>query len=107
MATGGTLPIKRVQTVSLYNTTGVIERDKNIYYSPLMSASAGLICNRWLTLFKQQCSSPTDYTDISISSWSPEDRQLKVKGNVDDFRLITEYGLALNYLILTRDVYKT
>ena len=105
MAQGGTLPIKREQTVSLYNTTGVIERDKNIYFSPFITHFEGKIKGMWLAKFKLECPSPTDYTDISISQWSPEDRTLKVRGNVDDFRLVTEHGLALNYLILTRKVY--
>ena len=108
MATGGTLPIKRTQTISLYNTTGIIEKEKNIYYSPFIKASATKkIRESWLDLFKVQCTSPTDYTNITISSWSPEDRRLVVRGNVDDFRLVTEYGLALNYLILTRNIYHT
>ena len=31
MATGGTIPSSKTQTVTFFNTTGVIEKDKNIY----------------------------------------------------------------------------
>ena len=31
MATGGTIPTNRTQSVTFYNTTGIIEREKNIY----------------------------------------------------------------------------
>ena len=108
MAEGGTLPLKTEQTVSFYNTTGLIEKDKNIYFSPKLRRPTNtplLVKDGWLKTFKSECPSPTDYTDISISSWSPQDRNLKVRGNIDDFRLVSEFGTALNYMILTRDVY--
>lgn len=111
MATGGTIPSNRTQKVTFYNTTGVIERDKNIYYAPRFSKLVGLTANTevreaYLSGFTGVCSSSSDYSEIEISGWSPQDRTLVVKGNIDDFRLVTDEGLCLNYFILQRNVTK-
>lgn len=105
MGTGGTLPTTITQTVTLYNTTGLIEKEKSIYFCPFLSTnSAKKVCEDWLTAFNTAVSydSTSGYSNIQISQWSPKDRVLKVKGNIDDFRLVTNYGKCLNYLILTR-----
>ena len=111
MATGGTIPSNRTQSVTFYNTTGVIEREKNIYYAPRLSktsATAGQeLRTAWLNAFTVLCPPSSDYTAISISTWSPQDRVLRVKGNIDDFRLVTDEGACLNYFIITRSISKT
>lgn len=111
MATGGTIPSNRTQSVTFYNTTGVIEREKNVYYVPRFSktgATAGQqVRTAWLNAFGSVCPPSSDYTAINISTWSPEDRTLRVKGNIDDFRLVTDEGECLNYFIITRSVSKT
>ena len=110
MATGGTIPSKRQQTVTFYNTTGIIERNKNIYLAPRFSkhnVSAGTkVCSAYLAILNVVCPPSSQYTSIEVSGWSPQDRNLRVKGNIDDFRLVTEEGDCLNYFILTRTVTK-
>ena len=111
MATGGTIPSNRTQSVTFYNTTGVIEREKNVYYVPRFSktgATAGQqVRTAWLNAFGSVCPPSSDYTAINISTWLPQDRTLRVKGNIDDFRLVTDEGECLNYFIITRSVSKT
>lgn len=106
MGTGGIIPTTINQSVTLYNTTGVIEREKGIYFCPFIHRSeTGTVKDSWLTKFTNALPSVSnDYKDISISVWNPKDRTLLVKGNADDFRLKTEEGLCLNYLILKRTV---
>lgn len=109
MATGGTIPQDRKQYVTFYNTTGIIEKDKNIYFVPRFSktATAGnLVISEWRNAFNSVCPPASNYTDIEISSWSPQDRTLRVQGNIDDFRIITSEGNCLNYLIIRRRVKK-
>ena len=91
MGTGGTLPSSIVQQVSLFNTTGLIEKDKGIYFCPFLSKTAKTISTLWLIAFNTVVSSTTtnDYKDITISNWSPRDRSLVIKGVPDDFRCIT------------------
>lgn len=112
MATGGTIPSNRQQYVTFYNTTGVVEKDKNIYLAPRFSKENPAIAGgsevrlAYLRVFNRVCPPSSNYTAIEISSWSPQDRTLKVRGNVDDFRLVTEEGDCLNYFIITRTVTK-
>ena len=109
MGTGGTLPTNITQTVTLYNTTGVIEKDKGIYFCPFILASTNqTVKEAWLSAFNTEVglSNLSPYKDMVISQWSPKDRELKVKGNVDDFRAVTEEGESFNYLIVTRTVIK-
>ena len=111
MATGGTIPSNRQQTVTFYNTTGIIDKEKNIYLAPRFSKVTGLVAgtevrSAFLSVFNGVCPPSSQYTGIEISGWSPEDRTLKVKGNIDDFRLVTEEGVCLNYFIVSRTVTK-
>ena len=110
MAQGGTIPTNRTQTVTFYNTTGLIEREKGIYLSPRLKGVPSYIGKEvravYLGVLNAQAVKDADYTDISISSWSPQDRTLTVRGNIDDFRLVTDEGDCLNYLIVTRTVTK-
>ena len=112
MATGGTIPTKIEQSVSFYNTTSIIEQSKNMYYVPRFSKLAGLtagtkVCSAWLSAFEGVCPPSSNYKDINIATWNPKDRSLVVKGNIDDFRVVTEVGACLNYFIITRKVYSS
>lgn len=100
-----------VQTYSLFNVAGLIDKDKNIYYVPqpeLLYESRGdfdeVVADSYYTLFKSVCPPSSSYTDKSISDWSPEDRRLVVEGTIDNFRLSRGGGLALNYCIVYRYV---
>ena len=108
MGNGGIIPTSKTQTVTFFNTTGLIERGKNMYFAPRLSktlATAGQkLSIAYLNEFKRVCPPFSDYSDMDISGWSPEDRTLVINGNIDDFRLITEVGNCLNYLIITRQV---
>lgn len=111
MATGGTIPTNRTQTVTFFNTTGIVDRDKNIYFAPRFSKYAQMssgkdVRSAYLGIFKTVCPPSSAYADIQISGWSPQDRTLKVRGNIDDFRLVTEEGECLNYFILSRTITK-
>ena len=110
MATGGTIPTSKTQTVTFFNTTGVIEKDKNIYLAPRFKKIAGSLGKQvrvaFLDKLKADCPPSSAYTDIAISGWSPQDRTLVVKGNIEDFRLVTEEGACLNYFVVTRSVTK-
>ena len=111
MATGGTIPSNRTQTVSFYNTTAVVEKDKNIYYVPRFSktgATAGQqVRTAYLNAFEVVCPPSSAYSNITVSQWSPQDRTLRVKGNIDDFRAVTDEGECLNYFIISRTIEKT
>ena len=106
MATGGTIPTNREQSIIFYNTTGVIEKDKNMYFCPRFSQAGGTVKSKYLDKFNVVCPPSSVYTDIDVSSWSPQDRSLLIKGNVDDFRTVTDEGTCLNYFIITRKVTK-
>ena len=111
MANGGTIPSNRTQTVSFYNTTGLVEKDKNIYYVPRLSklgiSGRHILKNVYLDAFNSVCPPSSSYANINISQWSPEDRTLVVRGNIDDFRVVTDEGACLNYFIVTRVIEKT
>lgn len=111
MATGGSIPLNRTQSVTFYNTCGVIEKDKNMYYVPRFSktnatADTKTVCENFINALESVCPPSSAYQNITISQWSPEDRTLVVKGNIDDFRLVSDEGACLNYLIITRTVTK-
>lgn len=110
MATGGTIPANRTQSITFYNTTGIIDREKNIYLAPRTSKYPSSIGHEirdvFLTDLNSVCPPSSAYKNIGISQWSPQDRTLKVRGNIDDFRLITDEGDCLNYFILSRTVTK-
>lgn len=111
MATGGLIPTNRTQTVSFYNTTPIVDKDKNIYYVPRFSktgALAGqLVRTAYLNAFESVCPPSSSYSNITVSQWSPQDRTLVVKGNIDDFRAVTDEGACLNYFIISRTIEKT
>ena len=108
MATGGTIPSGRKQYVYFYNTHGVIEKDKQMYFAPIFNEDneGEAVSEAFLELFEEVCPPSSAYSEIEISSWSPQDRTLVVKGNIDDFRLITDEGACLNYFLVKREVTK-
>lgn len=109
---GGTIPTNREQVVTFFNTTGVIERHKNIYFVPrftkhnLPVGRRISVADAYRIAFNEVCPPSSIYRSITISSWSPQDRTLTVQGNIDDFRCITDEGECLNYLIIDRTVKK-
>lgn len=97
------------QTISFYNVYGLIERDKDIYFVPfvrdLLSQGETTVKSAYKKLFDTVCPPPfSDFKDITISSWNPTDRKLKVRGNVDMFRKGSSSN-CLNYMVLTRDTH--
>lgn len=110
MATGGTIPSNRTQTVTFYNTCPIIEKDKNVYYVPRFSKTGATtgqtVKTAYLNAFEVVCPPSSAYSNINVSQWSPQDRTLVVRGNIDDFRAVTDEGACLNYFIITRTIYK-
>lgn len=100
--------IQPSQKISFYNVTGLIERDKNIFYSPriedLLEQHKNTVCESYKSLFDVVCPPPfTELTDLVISQWNPEDRQLKVNCSVDYFRKGSAGRNTLNYAIIEVD----
>ena len=93
----GTVASNITQTVSFYNTTGVIEKGHNLYYVPRPAVFGSAYLTNLLTVVHRV----TDYEGISISQWSPEDRMLSIKGRIEDFRTSGTYK-GLNYAIVTQ-----
>ena len=83
----GTVAGNITQTVSFYNTTGVIEKEHNLYYCPKSSNNTN-IALEWLRLFETVATKRSDYTNIVISQWSPEDRTLTIEGRIEHFRFL-------------------
>lgn len=110
MATGGTIPVTRNQKVTFFNTTGIIEKTKNIYLVPRFSkypTSVGhQVRGAFMDILQTVCPPSSAYTNIELSGWSPQDRTLVVRGNIDDFRVVTDEGDCLNYFIIERTVWK-
>lgn len=101
------------QKFNLYNVAGLIDKDKNIYFVPQKSAlyrarleaQSIVIQGVYNYLFNEVCPFSSDYHDVVISQWSPEDRSLVIEGTIDDFRQSRGRGLALNYMIVERQVF--
>lgn len=106
MGTGGFIPSNRSQMVTFYNTTGVIEKDKNMYFAPRFEDEDDIVYESFIDKLNAICPPPSDYNAIMLTGWSPEDRTLVVRGNIDDFRVITDTGACLNYLIVKRSITK-
>ena len=91
------------QTYYIFDSTGVIEKHNNIYYNPRNVATA----QAWFDAFVSATNTSTTgnkYYGVDISKWSPQDRVLRVKGDIDDFRDYITSALILNYLIVKREV---
>lgn len=93
------------QTLTFYDTTGVIDYHKRIYYVPTdadIIAQTGYSAERYVKCLNAICPPPLSaYTDINMSQWNPEDRELVVKGNVDSFRKGSN-SVVLTYIIMKR-----
>ena len=101
------------QTFNLYNTVGLVDKDKNIYFVPhqadiygKVTASRTKVCDCYYELFNTVSPFSSKYQNTEISQWSPEDRRLVIDGTIDDFRQSRGQGLALNYLIMNRAIYE-
>ena len=101
------------QTFNLYNTVGLVDKDKNIYFVPhqadiyaKVTASRTKVCDCYYELFNTVSPFSSKYQNTEISQWSPEDRRLVIEGTIDDFRQSRGQGLALNYLIMNRAIYE-
>lgn len=108
MATGQELSQIK-QTAYFYNVNGLIEKDKNIYYAPmkdvLASQGKNIVCEAYFSAFNQVCPPPSNlYINMPLSTWSPEDRTLVVKGVMDNFRKGSAGGLSLNYIVIKREI---
>lgn len=101
------------QQFSLYNTVGLVDKEKKVYYVPhkdllynqrdplgIMSR----VCDCYYKLFNTVSPFSSLYHNVEISQWSPEDRELVIEGTIDDFRQSRGKGLALNYIIVSRIV---
>lgn len=111
MANGGSIPTNITQRVYFYNTTGVIERHKNIYFVPRFSKYQNILVDdkvndAYLDCFSEVCPPSSVYSNIDIGVWNPMDRRINIKGNADDFRIVTTEGACLNYFIIRRSVTK-
>lgn len=102
------------QTYRLYNTVGLIDKARNIYYVPHQDVLYGArdsehnitkVSDVYYKLFNTVCPFSSKYNNIEFSQWSPEDRELKIEGLIDDFRQSRGLGLALNYIIIKRETY--
>ena len=81
-------------TFTLYNTTGVIEKNHNLYYLPRVNYVT--YNNTWLEAFNNVAIKWDNYTEVEISQWSPEDRTLVIQGSITNFRHIKRP----NYIIV-------
>ena len=101
------------QTINLYNTVGLVDKDKNIYFVPHQSdiyakvtARRTKVCDCYHELFNTVSPFSSKYQNIDIDQWNPEDRSLVIDGLIDYFRQSRGQGLALNYMIVTRAIYE-
>lgn len=98
------------QYASFLNTNGYIENDNNVYYMPHeldTTAKGTSISIRYAETLKGKCGGYRQYTNTPISRWTPQDRVLSIKGNIDYFRgrLTNSSSIALNYVLIERKVY--
>ena len=77
----GTVASNITQTVSFYNTTGVIEKGHNLYFCPNGEGNPLI----YIQKLEENVLKNTNYANITISQWQPEDRVLTIKGRIEDF----------------------
>ena len=95
-------------TATFLNTDSIIERENNLYYMPhsLISGDSGyenVVCFAYKNTLLSICNSLDGYRDIVLSRWSPQDRELIIKGDVYNFRRENNNSTPLNYMLLKRD----
>lgn len=89
---------------TLYDVTGLINKDKRLYYVPHKEElQVGIpVCESFLNALNVVCPPPdADFVDVEISRWLPTDRELLVKGNIDIFTRGSS-SHPLNYMIIKR-----
>ena len=89
---------------TLYDVTGLINKDKRLYYVPHKEElQVGIpVCESFLNALNVVCPPPdADFVDVEISRWLPTDRELVVKGNIDIFTRGSS-SHPLNYMIIKR-----
>ena len=96
------------QSYTMYDTTGIIEPDKRVYFVPskedINSKVGKKVSVGYVEIFNSVCPQPyNDYKNVSLSRWQPDDRTLTVKGNIDMFRRGSSMAI-MNYVIITREV---
>ena len=95
-------------TATFLNTDSIIERENNLYYMPhsLISGDSGyenVVCFAYKNTLLSICNSLDGYRDIILSRWSPQDRELIIKGDVYNFRRENNNSTPLNYMLVKRD----
>lgn len=89
---------------SIISTTGVIERDKGIYFAPYFSSPfSGYLSTAWLTELDGQLDDSINYqSPTPMSQWNPEDRTLSVPRETFPIEVFRCAGLGggKNYLII-------
>lgn len=96
--------MKVTQTYTLYRTNGNIDKENNIYFVPRHSGNLPYpvqINQLWLQKFNEVANKHSTFDNVSISSWSPEDRTLDINSIPDIFRARGMSG-AYDYVIVSR-----
>lgn len=89
---------------TLYDVTGLINKDKRLYYVPHKEElQVGIpVCESFINALNVVCPPPdSDFVGVEISRWLPTDRELLVKGNIDIFTRGSS-SHPLNYMIIKR-----
>lgn len=89
---------------TLYDVTGLINKDKRLYYVPHKEElQVGIpVCESFINALNVVCPPPdADFVNVEISRWLPTDRELLVKGNIDIFTRGSS-SHPLNYMIIKR-----
>ena len=107
------IPAKVTATATFYNTTGIIEKGKNIYFSPFLTNLTNYntrVYMRWLSLFRTKAYHNSEFDGFALSGWQPEDRTLRVVADISQFRALGGYvgkvNTVFNYIIILERYYK-
>lgn len=99
------VPNTITQRVNFYACHRVIDKHNNVYFVPRFDSINEIdksVSEAYLNRLTFEFDD-TDYMNISIGTWSPEDRNLVVKGNIEDFRNRgDDTSMPLNYFIIKR-----
>lgn len=100
---------KVTQSYTLYRTNGNIDKENNIYFIPAISVGFAPypvpVSDIWLSRFDNVAYKHSDFRDVNISSWSPEDRTLDINTIPDIFRARGTLG-SYDYIIVSRTIYE-
>lgn len=99
------------QSYTLIKLNGLMNKDDNIYFVPLFR-TYGItkiidkpLSEAFYYCFIRETKQDTNYININISQWAPEDRTITIEGTVDMFRKggsITES--PFDYILIRRKV---